>query len=441
VQAEELLDDMTQKNQRMFFVTITLMVHGNTKDELEENCIILINKARKFTCQLQNLNYQQEDAFKQTLPMGLNKLYVKRTLTTESTAIFMPFSSQELYEVGGFYYGLNQISRNLILLDRTNMKTPSGFILGSSGSGKSFATKREILNVLLHDNKTRILIIDPDNEYAGFARAFGGEVINISAESTNYINPLDMSLGYSEEGTDPLATKSEYIMSIIENMLSIGSGNSAKSTITPTQKTIIDRCLKLCYKEYLDSHFDESKVPTLLELQEEFDREKEISGTEDARQIAEGVEYYTKGSMNIFSHKSNVEYSNRLVVFNIQSLGNQLKAIALLIVMEFCWNSMLKGKSEGQRVYLYVDEIHSLFQNDFSARYLQQFYKRGRKYGLVVTGITQNMEDLLRSEMAKGMIGNSDFIMMLNQAPEDLKVLANMLNISENRMTYCMAKV
>ena len=431
-QAEELLDDMMNKNQKMFFVAITVMFSGESKEDLEENCKILSNKARKYTCQLQNLAYQQEDAFKQTLPMGCKKLFINRTLTTESTSIFMPFASQELFQPGGFYYGLNQISRNLIMLDRTKMKTPSGFILGSSGSGKSFATKREILNVLLKDDVTNVLIIDPENEYGDFARAFGGEVIDISAESKNFINPLDLELGYSDDSSDPLTMKSEYIMSIVECMLSMGSNR--ESIITPQQKTIVDRCLRRCYENYISKGYDQNLIPTLLDLQNEFDKEKKFS--EDGRQIAEGVEYYTKGSMNIFSHKSNVKYKNRLVVFNVRNLGNQLKQISLLITLDFIWNRMIANQEEGIRTYCYCDEIHTLFSNEFSARFLQQLYKRGRKYGLVMTGITQNMEDLLRSEMAKGMIGNSDFIMMLNQAPEDLKVLSNMLNISEAQMSY-----
>jgi hypothetical protein len=446
-QAEELLDDMMNKNQKMFFVTITLMVNGKTLEELEEHCKILISKARKYTCQLQRFDWQQEDAFKVTLPLGVlpKRVSVERTLTTESTSIFMPFANEELFQAGGFYYGLNQISRNLILCNRTAMKTPSGFILGSSGSGKSFATKREILNVLLNDDKTSVLVIDPENEYGDFARAFGGTVISISADSDNYINPLDMSVDYGLDENDDsqetdisnkkakaLQKKSDYLMSIIQCMITVG--DSTQSVITPQQKTVVDRCIRNCYKEYLENDFDEAYLPTLLNLQDMLDMERTVS--EDGRLIAEGVEYYTKGSMNIFSHKTNVEYNNRFVVFNVRDLGTQLKQIALLIVLDFIWNRMIQNFQNGVRTYCYVDEIHVLFHNEYSARFLQQLYKRGRKYGLVITGITQNMEDLLRSDMARSMIGNSDFIMMLNQAPEDLKILAPMLKISDAQMSY-----
>ena len=446
-QGEELLDDMLNKNQKMFFVTISVMVNGHTIDELEDNVKILTSKARKYTCQLQRFDWQQEEAFRLTLPIGYSPkhLSVERALTTESTAIFVPFSSQELFQSGGFYYGLNQISRNLILCNRTAMKTPSGFILGSSGSGKSFATKREILNVLLNDNKTGVLVIDPENEYGDFARAFGGTVIKISADTTNYISPMDMPPDYGLDEEDDSETtpmdvkkskalkkKSDYIMSIIERMISTGS-TADNSSITPQQKTIVDRCVSRCYQKYLEHEFDTDYLPTLIELQNELDKERE---NEDGRLMAEGVEYYTRGSMDIFAHHTNVAYQNRFVVFNIRDLGDQLRQIALIIIFDFIWNRMVENKNKGIRTYCYCDEIHVMFSTYYSAYFLKQLYKRGRKYGLVITGITQNIEDLLKSDMARGMIGNSDFILMLNQSPEDLKILAKMLNISDTQMGY-----
>lgn len=446
-QVEALYDDMLNKNQKMFFVTITLMVHGKNKDELEENCNILISKARKYTSQLQVLTEQQEEGFKTTLPFGYSSkdMCVERALTTESTSIFMPFSNQELFQSGGFYYGLNQISQNLVIVNRTKMKTPSGFVLGSSGSGKSFATKREILNVLLDDDKTGVLIIDPENEYADFCRAFGGTVLKISADSQNYINPMDMPPEYGLDEDDDIETtsmevkkdkamkkKSDYIMSIVERMISVGS-NADNTSITPQQKTIVDRCVKETYREYLFNDFDESYLPTLIDLQEKLDAEKD---SEDGRKVAEGVEYYTRGSMDIFAHHTNVHIDNRLVVFNVRDLGDQLRQIALIIVFDFIWNRMIDNKNRGVRTYCYCDEIHVMFASYYSANFLKQLYKRGRKYGLCVTGLTQNVEDLLQSQQARGMISNSDFIMMLNQSNEDLKILAKMLNISETQMGF-----
>lgn len=445
-QAEALYDDMLNKNQKMFFVTITCMVQGDTLEELNENCKIVEGKARKITSQLLPLTYQQEEGYKITLPFGYTPqdICVERTLTTESTAIFMPFANQELFQIGGYYYGLNQISHNLVVVDRLRMKTPSGFVLGTSGSGKSFATKREILNVLLHDNVTGILIIDPENEYGDFCRAFGGTVLKISADSTVHINPMDMTEDYGldeDDGDDtPMSAKkdkamkkkSDYIMSIVERMISVG-GNGDTTTITPTQKTIVDRCVYRCYKDFLDHDFDPSYTPTLIDLQNELDKEKD---SPEGRTVAEGVEYYTKGSMNVFAHKTNIDVENRLVVFNVRDLGDQLRQIALIIVFDFIWNRMIENKNRGVRTYCYCDEIHVMFQSYYSANFLKQLYKRGRKYGLCITGLTQNVEDLLKSEQARGMIGNSDFIMMLNQNSEDLKLLAGMLNISEAQMGF-----
>lgn len=447
-QAEALYDDMLNKNQKMFFVTITLMVHGSSKEELEQNCSILISKARKYTTQLQVLTEQQEEGYKMTLPFGYTskELCVERALTTESTSIFMPFSNQELFQVGGFYYGLNQISQNLVMVNRTKMKTPSGFVLGSSGSGKSFATKREILNVLLDDDKTNILIIDPENEYGDFCRAFDGTVLKISPTSDTYINPMDMPPDYGLDEDDDsektplgikkekaLTKKSDYIMSIVERMISAG-GNENVTSITPQQRTLVDQCVCAAYKDYLDNDFNTDYMPTLLDFQEELDKRKNES--KDNQDVADGVAYYTRGSMNVFSHKTNVHIENRLVVFNVRDLGQALRQIGLLIVFDFIWNRMVENKNRKVRTYCYCDEIHTMFKSYYSADYLNQLYKRGRKYGLVITGITQDVEDLLRSEKAKGMISNSDFIMMLNQSSENLNQLAKMLNISEMQTSF-----
>ena len=447
-QAEELYDDMMNKNQKMFFVTITCMVYGDSLESLDENCNTVISTARKYTCQLQDLTIQQEEGFRVTLPFGYppKEMRVDRALTTESASIFMPFRNQEIFQSGGFYYGLNQISHNLVIINRTKMKTPSGFILGSSGSGKSFATKREILNVILDDDKTGVLILDPENEYSSICKCFGGTVIKISSDSSFYINPMDMREDYGlDDDDDPdttplsvkkekaLKKKSDYILSIIEKMISVG-GTENSSMITPSQKTIVDRCVRRTYEEYLSHDFDTDYIPTLMDLQRKLDEEGEFN--EEAHYVAEGVEYYTKGSMDLFAHKTNVDIDNRFVVFNIRDLGEQLRQIALTIVFDFIWNRMLDNQSKGYRTYCYCDEIHVMFRSYYSAEYLRQLYKRGRKYGLVITGITQDIEDLLRSEQARGMISNSEFIMMLNQSSENLKILAEMLHISESQMSY-----
>jgi len=445
--AIELKNDIVQKDQRLFFTSTLVMVHASTLEELENNCRVVEGKAGTVAAQLRILSAQQEDAMKMCIPFGhiSKNIMVDTTLTTESLTVFMPFKNQELFHAGGFFYGLNQISWNLIVLDRTAMKTPSGFVLGTSGAGKSFATKNEILNVFLAAPDTGILIIDPENEYGDFCRAFGGTVIKLSADSNNYISPMDMTENYGlDDDDDPFDTpiqtkidkawrkKSDFIMSIIERMIWQG-GSADQSQITPQQKTIVDRCVRLCYKEFFDSGFNQELLPTLLDLQNELDK---CRGTEDGRMVAEGVEYYTRGSMSLFANKTNVRIDNRMVVFNVRDLGDQLRQIALTIVFDFIWNRMVENKSKGVRTYSYCDEIHLMFRSYYTADFLKQLYKRGRKYGLCITGLTQNVGDLLSSEMGRGMVGNSDYIMMLNQHSEDLKLLTEMLGISQEQMKY-----
>lgn len=458
-QAEQLYDDMLNKDQKMFFVTFTILVHGDTLDELNQNVAAIESKAAAYTCQIMSLPYQQEEGMKVTLPFGYvsKDLAIDRTLTTESSAIFMPFSNQEMFQPGGFYYGMNPISHNLVVIDRLKMKTPSGFVLGTSGSGKSFATKREILNVLLHDNKTNVIIIDPENEYADFCRLFGGTVIKISSDSTSFINPLDMDEDYGLDEDDiekresipievkmdkALKKKSDFVMSIIERMISVGGG-ADQTVITPVQKTIVDRCVKRCYESYLAHNFDQNYLPSLMDLQNEFDREKQREIQEgapgEAAAIADSVEYYTRGSMNIFAHKTNIDMSNRVIVFNVRDLGEQLRQIALTIVFDFIWNRMVSNKQKNVRTYCYADEIHVMFASYFSSEFLKQLYKRGRKYGLCITGITQNVSELIQSEQARSMIGNSDYIMMLNQKSADMDILAAMLNVSDSQRRFVTA--
>ena len=294
--------------------------------------------------------------------------------------------------------------------------------------------------------KANVLIIDPENEYGDFCRAFGGTVLKISPTSDTYINPMDMSEDYGLDEEDDNATtplkvkkdkaltkKSDYIMSIVERMISVG-GSENTTSITPQQRTLVDQCVRAAYKEYLEHDFDPQYMPTLMDFQKELDKRKNES--KDNADVADGVAYYTRGSMNVFSHHTNVHIENRLVVFNVRDLGQALRQIGLIIVFDFVWNRMVENKNKKIRTYCYCDEIHTMFKSYYSADYLNQLYKRGRKYGLVITGITQDVEDLLRSDKAKGMISNSDFIMMLNQSSENLKQLAKMLNISETQMGF-----
>ena len=293
------------------------------------------------------------------------------------------------------------------------------------------------------------MIIDPENEYSNWVRAFGGTILKISATSSTYMNPMDMPLEYGLDDDESLETvsiqtamdkalkkKSEYIVTIIEAMVSKNKGYSSESEITPQQRTIIDRVVRKTYEEYIAHEFDVAYIPTLLDLQENLDREKQTSV--DARLIAEGVEYYTRGSVDLFSHKTNVELNNRLVCFDVRELTGTLRQIGLTIIFDYVWNKMIEGKNSGVKTYVYVDEVHVMFKTYTSADYLNQLYKRGRKYGLIITSMTQNVSDLLMSDLARGMITNADYIMMLNQNNNELELLAPLLNISEKQRKFVM---
>lgn len=423
IEAEELLDDLQNKNQKMFLVNCIIMHMANSYEELNQATDSLKSRARKYLVNLGVLRYQQEDALASVLPLGFSKLKIRRTLTTESTAILMPLHTQELIQPNGMYYGLNAVSRNLIMFNRTNLKNPNGFILGSPGSGKSFAAKREMVNILLNTDDD-VIIIDPEREYMNLGLNFKGEIINISAGSKNFINPMDMSQDYADD-ENPIILKSDFILSLCECLV---GGNVG---LTPKEKAIIDRCLQYTYQQFLQD-FDESKIPTLGDFHEQLLKQNE----QEAHNIAISLELYTKGSLSIFSNKTNVDVNNRLIIYDTKDLGKQLKKMGMLIVLDNVWNRITKNRALGKRTRLYTDEFHLFFDDDNSANYYFSLYKRARKWGAIPTGITQNVEDLLISDLARRMLSNSDFIQMLNQAPSDRAELAKLLNISDNQLTY-----
>lgn len=422
-EAKELLDDVVNKNQKMFLVNMVIVHTADTKEDLDKDTDIINSAARKYLCQIGTLNYQQEDGLASVLPIGNNRLKVNRTLTTESTAIFVPFTSQELIQKNGMYYGLNAVSRNLILFDRKTLKNPNGFILGTPGSGKSFSAKREMINVLLNTDDD-VIIIDPEREYTRLVENFKGEVIHISAGSKNFINPLDMNVDYADDDA-PLLLKSEFILSLCEVIL------GGKTGLTPKEKSIIDRCLRKTYGRYLQD-FDSEKIPTLREFYNVMKEQKEP----EAEDIATALELYTMGNLSVFSNKTNIDINNRLICFDIKDLGKQLKTMGMLIVLDQIWNRITTNRNIGRRTWLYIDEIHLLFANEYSAQFLFELYKRARKWGAIPTGINQNVSELLKSELAKTMLSNSDFLLMLNQATSDRTELSHLLNISDTQLSY-----
>jgi len=423
-EAEDLLEDVMNKNQRLFLTNVAILLMNDDKQKLDEQTETIKSTARKYLCQIGTLNYQQEEGLNSVLPLGINNLYVDRCMTTEAAAVFIPFSSQDISQPGGMYYGLNAISKNLIIFDRKTLKNQNGFIFGTPGSGKSFAAKREMINSILSTGDD-VLIIDPEREYGTLVKNFGGEVIQISSNSKSYINPMDLNINYSDESEDPLALKSDFLLSLFETIIGGKEGLSAK------EKSILDRCVRLIYQEYLQS-FDIELTPTLKDFYEVLKRQKEP----EAEGLATALELYVLGNLSVFSQKTNTNVNSRIICFDIKDLGKQLKPMAMLITLDAIWNRIAENRKKGKHTWIYIDEMYLLFNNEYSANFFYELYKRSRKYGGVVTGITQNVEDLLRSETARSMLANADFVMMLNQAATDRAELEKMFNISPAQLEY-----
>ena len=360
-----------------------------------------------------------------SLPLGLNQVEIQRGLTTSSTAIFVPFTTQELFQSGkeALYCGLNALSNNLIMVDRKLLKNPNGLILGTPGSGKSFAAKREIVNVMLLTGD-HVIVCDPESEYGALVRRLGGQVIRISPTSTDYINPMDLNLNYSDD-ENPLSLKSDFILSLCE--LIVGG----KDGLQPVEKTIIDRCVRLIYRDYLNEPKPEN-VPILEDLYNELRRQEE----KEAQYIATALEIYVTGSLNVFNHRTNVNIDNRLVCYDIKELGKQLKKIGMLIVQDQVWNRVTVNRAERVSTRYYIDEFHLLLKEDQTAAYSIEIWKRFRKWGGIPTGITQNVKDLLSSREVENIFENSDYVYMLNQASGDRQILAKQLNISPHQLSY-----
>ena len=422
-ESKEFLDDLITRDQRMFLCVLTLVHTADTLEELNNDTESLLAIARKHLCQLGVLKYQQLEALNTVLPIGVRKIKALRTLTTESLAVFMPFRVQEINDDKGIYYGQNVISKNMIIADRRKLLNGNSFILGVSGSGKSFTAKQEIVSTILREPDTDVIIIDPENEYQALVKSLGGEVINISATSKNHINAMDINSDYGD-GDNPIILKSEFILSLCEQLMG-GKNLGAK------QKSIIDRCTSNVYRKYVQSGY-KGNIPTLKTFREELLRQDEI----EAKEIALAIELFTDGSLNTFAKETNVDIKNRLVCYDILELGKQLQGIGMLVVLDSILNRITSNRAKGKSTFIFIDEIYLLFQHEYSANFLFTLWKRVRKYGAFCTGITQNIEDLLQSHVARTMLANSEFIIMLNQASTDRIELAKLLNISEQELSY-----
>ena len=424
-EAKKLLADLQSRNERMFLITFLVLNTADSKKELDNILLQASGIANKHNCTLIRLDYQQEQGFMTALPLGKNLVPIQRSLTTSSTAIFVPFTTQELFQSGGeaLYYGLNALSSNLIMVDRKQLKNPNGLILGTPGSGKSFAAKREITNVFLITTDD-IIVCDPEGEYFSLVQRLKGQVIKISPTSSQYINPMDINLNYSEDDS-PLALKSDFILSLCE--LIVGG----KEGLTPVEKSIIDRCVTLVYAEYLADP-DPAKMPILGNLYDALGRQEE----KEAKHIRSALEIYVTGSLSVFNHRTNVDITNRTVCYDIKELGKQLKKLGMLIVQDQVWNRVTINRAEKRSTRYYMDEFHLLLKEEQTAAYSVEIWKRFRKWGGIPTAITQNIKDLLSSREVENIFENSDFVYMLNQAAGDRAILAKQLNISPHQLSY-----
>lgn len=429
---ENLIGDLTQDNQKMFFTTVTATIFAPDKATLDKNTETFKHAVERFVCRARVLTTQQEPGFNTCLPIGTNKLRVERALNTRAAAIFLPFSVTELWQDNGMYYGLNGVSKQMILYNRQSAINGNGCIFGSPGSGKSFAAKREIVNVLLRTDDD-VFVIDPENEYGGLAKLFYGSSIRIAPGAEVHINPMDMGLDYAaEDEGDPVALKVDLIAGICE------AATGTRYPLTPIQKSVIDRCVKNVYKGYLDTLQAEGKnedlsiVPTLLD----FYKEVELQPEPEAHNLALTLEKFVKGTQNVFAYRTNVNINNRFTVYNIKDIGAGMKAVGLQICLDNIWNRMIENYKKGKNTWLYCDEFHILTQTDISAKYTQQIWRRARKWNGIPTGITQQVEDMMKTEDGRAIIGNSEFVMMLSMNAYGRQQMQKMYNLTDAEMEY-----
>jgi hypothetical protein len=422
--AAALLADLQSRNERMFLLTFLVVNTATTRQQLENDIFTVSGITQKYNCFLKRLDFQQEQGFMSSLPLGYNGIEIQRGMTTSSTAIFVPFMTQELRMDGqALYYGMNALSHNVIMADRKKLKSANGLYLGSTGSGKSFAAKRELINVFLA-TKDRIIVVDPMGEYAPLVRRLGGEVIEISPNSPHHINPMDLKLNLAGEDS-PLSMKADFLLSLCE--LIIGG----KEGLQPIEKTVIDRCVRLVYRE-LALGIGDGKMPLLQDLYETLCKQPEP----EARRIATALELYCTGSLNMFNHPTNVQTDNRITCIVLKSMGENLRKIAMHITNELVTQAVDENFSRSLATWCYYDEFHILLQDSLSASYFVRVWKMLRKKGCVPSALTQNVKDLLASREIENILENSDFMILLSQAQGDRAILAKQLGISEHQLSY-----
>lgn len=421
-ETKEFLDDLSTRDQRMIFANVTIVHMADTLEQLNTDTETLQAIGLEQACQFSVLRYQQEDGLNTALPYGLRRIKTTRTLTTESTAVLMPFRVQEIQDAGGIYYGVNAVSKNLLICNRKKLLNPHGFVLGVSGSGKSFSMKEAITFIALSTNDD-IIMIDAEREYGELTRALQGAVLEISPSSPHHINPLDINRGYGA-GENPVAMKSELMMSICEQQMGVGQ-------LGAFHKSIIDRCTANIYHDFIKSG-GEGRIPALPDWRNEVKRQPE----REAQELALASELFVEGSLNMFAHETNFDIDNRIVCFDLYEMGEQLKPTALNVVLETIQNRVAANRLAGRYTWVFVDEVYLFFKYYYSAQFLYKCWKRFRKYAAAMTAATQNIEECLHSETARLMLANSEFLILLNQAATDRAELAKLLHISETQMSH-----
>ena len=422
--AAELLADLQSRNERMFLLTFTVVNLAPNRQRLENDVFTVGGIAQKYNCALKRLDWQQEQGFVSALALGYNGIEIQRGMTTSSTAIFIPFMTREL-RMGGqaLYYGMNALSHNVIMADRKKLKSANGMYLGSTGSGKSFAAKRELLNVFLATND-RIVIVDPMGEYVPLARRLGAQVIEIAPDSPHHLNPMDIQLNMNG-GESPLSMKADFLLSLCELIL------GGKEGLQPIERTVIDRCVRLVYRE-MALGLDAAQTPLLQDLYEELLKQPEP----EAKRVATALELYCTGSLNLFNHHTNVKTRSRVVCIVLKGMGENLRKIAMHITNEFVTQAVDDNHRAGVATWCYFDEFHVLLRDPLTASYFVAVWKMLRKKGCVPSALTQNVKDLLASREIENILDNTDFMVLLSQAQSDRAILAKQLGISEHQLSY-----
>ena len=421
-EAKEFLSDLTERDQRMMFAVVTLVHIADSLEQLDADTDALLSIGREHLCQFSVLRYQQEDGLNTVLPYGLRRVKALRTLTTESTAVLMPFRVQEIQDPGGLSYGINAISKNLLICDRKRLISPHAFYLGVSGSGKSVGMKSTVENVILSTND-EVIIIDAEREYGAVTRSGGGVVVEISPHSAHHINPMEVSANYGD-GENPIAMKSELITSILEQQMGVGR-------LSGSHKSIIDRCTANVYQNYFSSR-GKAPMPLLTDWRNEVMRQVDP----EAREIALAAELITEGSLNVFAHPGNVDMNSRIITFDLYEMGEQLRPTALVVTLEAIQNRVMENRKRGKYTWVFLDEVYLYFKYHYSGEFLYRAWKRFRKYAGIMTAATQNVEECLKSETARLMLANSEFLLLFNQAATDRAELGRLLHISDTQMGY-----